>query len=188
MIIFLLYDFILLAKRFCLVVELALKDSCKLLGQDLALGEAIDEDQVNHANIGVKDSLKYDATLNALHRDLPRDLLNGNVVRDLNQQVRVGLLHLALVALLSWERSLRTVPCCVTLAPQELRLNHIDGALEPLGEEYGVLSTAWLAQVALRESGTSRLILQGLLEPVRSFFLVVDARLSQLVGQVAHRL
>ena len=90
------------------------------------------------------------------------------------------------MALLSRERSLRTVPRCVTLAPRELSLNHINDALEPLGEEYGILSTARLTQVALRKSCASRLILQGLLEPVWSFFLAVNARLSQLVGQVAH--
>ena len=79
-------------------------------------------------------------------------------MRDLNQQIRVRLLHLTLVALLSRKRPLCAMPCCVTLAPLELGLNHIDDALEPLGEEYSILSTAGLAQVALRESSTSRLI------------------------------
>ena len=84
MVIFLLYYLIFLAELLCLVVDLALEDGGELLGQNLALGEAVDEDQVNHANIRVKDSLKEDAALDALHRDLPRDLFDGNVVCDLN--------------------------------------------------------------------------------------------------------
>ena len=81
----------------------------ELLRQHLSLLHAVLEDEVHHAHVRVKDRLEQDSSLDALHCDLPRDLLNGNVVSNLDQQVRITLQDIVVVCLLSREDPLGSI-------------------------------------------------------------------------------
>ena len=66
-----------------------------------------------------------DTPLDALNRDLPCDLLHRDVVRDLDQEIGVGLVDLALVHFLRREDLLWPVVRKVGLAALELFLNRL---------------------------------------------------------------
>ena len=114
------------------------------MGESFALGHTINEDQVHHADIGVEYGLEEYASLNALNRDLPGHFLDRDIVRDLDQQVLVRLRNFAIVRLLCGECALHSLLRLVGHARRVLVLDHIDSAFEPLGEEHGILSAAWL--------------------------------------------
>ena len=138
-------DLIFVADLLGLEEHLPLADIGELLGQQLPLGDAVDEDQIYHAHVRVEDSLEEYPALDTLDGNLPGDLFDCNVVRDLDQQIRVRLQYLAVIYLLRREGLLGTVSREVVLAVLLLLLDHIDGALEPLGQQDGILATAWLA-------------------------------------------
>ena len=100
--------------------DLSLANVSELLRQHLSLLHAVLEDEVHHAHVRVKDRLEQDTSLDALYGDLPSDLLNGNVVSDLDQQVRITLQDIVVVSLLSWENSLGSILCNSILAFLEL--------------------------------------------------------------------
>lgn len=68
-------------------VDLLLAHLGELECQVFSLCKTIHEDEIHHANVRVEDSLEQDATFDALDRYLPRDLLDGDVVGNLDQQV-----------------------------------------------------------------------------------------------------
>ena len=75
------------------------------------------------------------------------------------------------------------------LALGVLALNHVNDVLEPLAEQDGVLSTAWLAQIAISKAHFGSLFLDGCLEPHWLLFLLrPDTWLGQLVSQIVQRL
>ena len=114
------------------------------MGKSFALGYAINEDQVHHADVGVEYSLEQYSTLNALNGNLPRHFLDRDIVRYLDQQVLVRLRNFIIVRLLRRERALHSLLRLVGHARRVLVLDHVDGAFEPLGEEHGILPAAWL--------------------------------------------
>ena len=88
------------------------------------------------------------------------------------------------MGLLGRESALHALLGVVILARLILVLNHIDRALEPLGEKHGVLPAAWLAEIGLGEAHFRRLFLQVFLEPLGLLVLLCYARLGQLVSQI----
>ena len=74
-----------------LIENLPLAHIGELLCEKLSLCDTIGKDQVDHAYIRIEDGLEKDTTLDALNRDLPSDLFDGNVMGNLDQKVRVGL-------------------------------------------------------------------------------------------------
>ena len=158
---------------------MALADIGELLGKKLALSDTVHENKVDHAYIGVKDGFEQDAPLDALHRDLPGNLLNRNIVRNLDQKVRICLGDFVLMDSLRGERLLWALLTEESLAILVFHLDHVDDALEPVGEEDGILTAAGLAQVGLGESNPSSLLLDVLLEPLGLILvLVLDAGLG----------
>lgn len=103
---------------------------------------------------------------------------------DLDQQVAVCLANLVFMALLGWKDFLWVLLVVVCLASLELVLNHINDVFEPLGEEYGVLSTARLSKVGLTETHSGSLFFDILLEPGWLLNLICDARLGKLVCHI----
>jgi len=115
------------------------------LGEYLALGDAIDEDQVHHAYIRIKDCLEKYSTLNTLDRDLSSDFFYGNIMGNLNQQVLVCLRGLRVMSLLRREGALHTLLGLVILARDVLILDHVNDPFEPFRQQNCILSTTWLA-------------------------------------------
>ena len=149
------------------------------MGEELALGNAVGEDQIDHAYIGVKDGLEKDAPLDALHRDLPGNLLNRYIVRNLDQKVRICLGDFILMDSLRRERLLWALLTEESLAILVFHLDHVNDTLEPVSEEDGILTAAGLAQVGLRESDSGSFLLDVLLEPLGLILvLVLDAGLG----------
>ena len=81
---------------------------------------------------------------------MSRDLFDGNIVRDLNQQIRVTLQDLAITDSLSWECLLRPLLLKEVDALREFKLNQVDNVFEPFAEQYSILPAAWLAKIGIR--------------------------------------
>ena len=187
---FLVDDLVFDADLLALVENLALADIGELLSQNFALGNAIRKNEVDHAYIGIKDSFEQDAAFDALDGDLPCDLFDRDIVRNLNQKVRVCLRYLVFVDPLRWESLLGTLLGEKSLTVLMLHFDHVEDALEPLGEKNGVLPAAWLAEVGLGEAEARCFLFDILLEPLGLVFVLIspDARLGELVGKVVERL
>ena len=84
-------DRVFMVDLLTLVEDLPFTDIGKLLCEKLSLSDTIGKDKVYHAYIGVENCLQKDATLDALHRDLPSYLLDCNVMSNLDQKVGVSL-------------------------------------------------------------------------------------------------
>ena len=69
-----------------------------------------------------------------MDRHLPRDLFDGDVVRDLNQQIRVTLQDLAITDSLSWECLLWPLLVKEVDALGEFKLNQVDDVFEPFAK------------------------------------------------------
>ena len=66
-------------------------------------------------------------------------------MRNLDQKVRICLRDFVLVDSLRWECLLWALLTEESFAILVLSLDHVNYALEPLGEENGILATAWFA-------------------------------------------
>ena len=62
-----------------------LANSSEFLREQFPLYDAVFENEIYHADVRVKDCLEQDTSFNALYGYLSRDLLDGNIVRNLNQ-------------------------------------------------------------------------------------------------------
>lgn len=170
------------------MVNLLLTDWGESLGEYLTLGDAIDEDQVHHAYIRIKDCLEKYSTLNTLDWDLSGDFFYGNIMGYLNQQVLICLWSLRIMSFLSREGTFHTLLGIVILARDVLILNHVNDPFEPFCQQYCILSAAWLAKISLCQAHFRRFFLQILLQPLWFLLFLSYAWLGQLVRQIVQRL
>jgi len=141
---------------------LFLEHLCELESQRFALVNAVAEDEVDEADVGVEHCLQENTPLDALNRDLSGDFLDGNVVDNLNQRegLRGGI-----------DRLLKGDLFRSRVNSSVLVFNHLHDFLEPLRKHNGILSTGGLTKVFLEIN----LLSERRLEPLRHIFRVLIA-------------